>query len=161
MARESDTAVRINLGHMIVDSQCKPNPMRLSHSKGFKFNELLLADSAIPPLHPLLTTQCSTYGEQSLRLKGCHSQGLARLTEWANMEVLSLAHLGRLEALRPLDRAVSWLFGCRSRLWANSVPWAAPPPDSRPVPDLGIACCGWSWTVLEIELAGRGKGCEG
>lgn len=73
-------------------------------------------------------------------------------------EVLFLAHLGRFEALRPLDRAVSWLFGCRSRPYTNGVPQTAPPPDSRPVPDLGIALCGWSWTVLENELAGRGKG---
>lgn len=94
--------------------------MRLSRGKGASSSRDLLPSSP-SSLHSLLNTQSSMHRDESLQSQS-HRQGLARLTERAVVEVLFLAHLGRFEALRPLDRAMSWLFGCRSRPYANGVP---------------------------------------
>lgn len=89
-------------------------------AKGASSSGILLSPSP-SSLHSLPSAQPSTHREEFLQSRS-HRQGLTRLTERVNIEVLFLTHLGRFEALRPLDRAVSWLFGCRSRPYANSVP---------------------------------------
>lgn len=90
MAREGRTAVRINLGHMIVDS-----PARMAIQRDFRIARgVKLKKPTRPRPYPLSSftshTPPSTHGRSSLQA-GFQHQGLARLTGQVNVQVLTRA----------------------------------------------------------------------